>query len=105
MWRRVAAGIALASLCAMAVHAETIRVRAETLTFDPASIAVHPGDMVEWTNADFIAHTATARDGRFDVLIMPGKTAHVVLATGAPVDYYCRFHPNMTGHIVVGGDR
>jgi plastocyanin len=52
-------------------------------------------------NADFIAHTAIARDGAWDVMLPPNATRSVVLKTAGTVDYYCKFHPNMTAQITV----
>jgi plastocyanin/cytochrome c5 len=34
--------------------------------FDPPTLEVKVGDVVEWKNADFVAHTATADDRSFD---------------------------------------
>ena len=80
---------------------------------DPASIMVqtgpsrrrgvtaHVGDTIEWVNKDFILHTATARDKSFDVKIPANATASFTLKQAGEIDYYCRVHPNMTGHISV----
>jgi plastocyanin len=73
----------------------------EKLGFIPAQVTAHVGDTIEWVNGDFVAHTATARDGAWDVLIPVNATRSVVLKTPGVVDYYCRFHPNMTGQISV----
>ena len=35
----------------------------EKLAFVPAQVSAHVGDTIEWVNADFVAHTATARNG------------------------------------------
>jgi plastocyanin len=51
------------------VRADTIQVKMEKLGFVPAEITAHVGDTIEWVNSDFVAHTATARDGSWDVLI------------------------------------
>jgi plastocyanin len=50
-------------------RADTIQVKMEKLTFVPPEITAHVGDTIEWVNSDFVAHTATARDGSWDVLI------------------------------------
>lgn len=92
--------VVLASLAGMA-HAEVIQIRIENLAFAPQQISAHVGDTIEWLNADFIAHTATARNGAFDVTIAPNSSQSVVLKADGAVDYYCKFHPNMTGHITV----
>jgi len=51
------------------VRADTIQVKMEKLGFVPAEITAHVGDTIEWVNSDFVAHTATARNGSWDVLI------------------------------------
>jgi plastocyanin len=84
------------------VRADTIHAKLDKLAFAPADITAHVGDTIEWVNSDFVAHTATARDGAWDVLIPAGGKKSVLLKTEGTVEYYCRFHPNMTGRIVVG---
>jgi len=61
----------------------------------PAEASAKVGDTIEWVNKDVLAHTATARNGDFDVTIPPKQTVTLVLKKGGAVDYYCRFHPNM----------
>lgn len=51
-----------------------------------------------------LAHTATARNGDFDVTIAPGKTATLVIRKAGDVAYYCRFHPNMVAHLTASQD-
>ena len=82
-------------------RADTIQVKMEKLAFVPAEVTAHVGDTIEWVNSDFVAHTATARDGSWDVLIPVNAKKTVVLKTEGTVDYYCKFHPNMTGKILV----
>jgi hypothetical protein len=48
------------------------------------------------SNTDFVAHTATARDGAWDVVIPVNATKGVVLKAEGTVD---KFHPNMTGRV------
>ena len=83
------------------VRAETIQVKMEKLGFVPPEITAHVGDTIEWVNSDFVVHTATARDGSWDVLIPVNAKKTVVLKAEGTVDYYCKFHPNMTGKILV----
>ena len=82
-------------------RAATIQVKMEKLGFVPANITAHVGDTIEWINSDFVAHTATARDGSWDVLIPVNAKKTVVLTAEGTVEYYCKFHPNMTGRISV----
>jgi len=81
-------------------QAETITVTIEKLVFSPADIKAKVGDTVEWVNKDVLAHTATVKGG-WDVMIPAKKTASLVLKKAGAVEYYCRFHPNMKGHITV----
>jgi plastocyanin len=81
--------------------AETIRVEAKGLIFSPAALTAHVGDTIEWVNADFVAHTATARNGEWDVTLPPHTTGRTVLNVPGKLEYYCRYHPNMKGQITV----
>lgn len=85
------------ALGAMAVpaHAATIQVVMENLVVSPAEVSAKVGDTVEWINEDVFAHTATARNGDFDVTMPPKKTVTSVLTKAGTVEYYCRYHPNM----------
>ena len=89
--------LALLSLAAMAVpaHAATIQIVMENLVISPAETSVKVGDTIEWINKDIFAHTATARNGDFDVMMPPNKTVTSVVKKAGTVEYYCRFHPNM----------
>ncbi len=78
----------------------TVRVTIEKMAFVPADIEVRAGQTIEWTNKDRVAHTATVKDG-WEVMVPPGKSATRVVEASDNVDYYCRFHPNMTGRITV----
>lgn len=80
---------------------EVVKVSVGDLVFAPAEITVHVGDTVEWDNADFVEHTATAKDGDWDVAIAAGETGRVELHRAGTIAYYCRFHPHMTGTIKV----
>jgi plastocyanin len=53
-------------------------------------------------NTDFLAHTATARSKEWDVMILPNRTGRITLKRTGSIEYYCRFHPNMSGRISVG---
>lgn len=95
----ILAGVALAALAAGAARAETVAVTIKGMTFTPATVTVHVGDTIVWTNEDFVAHTATARDKAWDVLIAAGKTGSLTVTTPGTVAYYCRFHPMMVGEV------
>ncbi|HZZ85593.1 MAG TPA: c-type cytochrome [Anaeromyxobacteraceae bacterium] len=70
--------------------------------FKPQTLEVHAGDVIEWKNADFTAHTATADDRRFDTGDLPaGASGRVVLKQKGRFPYFCRYHVSMKGVVVV----
>jgi plastocyanin len=85
-------------------EAATIQVTIAKLAFSPAEITAKVGDTIEWTNNDFVAHTATARDKSFDVVIPAHGAGSVVIKAAGNVDYFCRFHPMMKGKIQVNAN-
>jgi plastocyanin len=94
--RRVLLALALAlTVFAVPAHAATIQIVMQDLVFAPAEVSAKVGDTIEWVNKDVFAHTATARNGDFDVSLPPKKTVTSVLNKAGTVEYYCRFHPNM----------
>ena len=100
----IAAAMALSAAMAGAAHAaEVVQVRMKALVYTPTTISVHVGDTIEWINDDFVAHTATARNGDWDINIPPNATRRVVLSHAGTVQFYCRFHPNMKGEVSVLG--
>jgi plastocyanin len=93
--------LAALALVSPAIAGETIHVTINQLKFDPPKISAHVGDTIEWVNKDFVAHTATARNKDWDVTIPAKGIGRVTLKRAGDVAYFCRFHPNMTGEIVV----
>ncbi len=102
-WVLAGCVVIASSMISVPAHAEMIQVTIDGLIFSPAKITAKIGDTVVWRNKDIVAHTATARGG-FDVMIEPGKSASLVLTKIGSVEYYCRFHPNMLGRIIVAPD-
>lgn len=86
--------VALLSM-AVPAHAATIEITMENLVISPAEVSAKVGDTIAWINKDVFAHTATAKNGDFDVTLPPKKSATSVLKKAGTVDYYCRYHPNM----------
>ena len=92
--RQIVLALAL-SVIAVPAHAATIEIVMQDLVFAPSEVSAKVGDTIEWVNKDVFAHTATARNGDFDVNLPPKKTVSSVLNKAGIVEYYCRFHPNM----------
>ena len=97
MPRRVASIALAVAFLSMVVpaHAATIQITMENLVISPAEMSAKVGDTIEWINKDVFAHTATAKNGDFDVNLPAKKSATFVVKKAGTVDYYCRYHPNM----------
>ncbi|MGJ0621497.1 MAG: cupredoxin domain-containing protein [Methylocystis sp.] len=85
----------------LASASESARVVIADLEFKPSVVTVRIGDTVTWINKDFVEHTATSREGAFDVATPKSRPAHWRARKVGEFSYYCRLHPNMTGTIRV----
>lgn len=87
-------------------NGKTIAVEATEFAFDPATIGADAGETIELTltNAGEIEHSFTI-DDVVDVEAEGGEQATMSFtAPDAPVDFYCKFHPDqMQGQLAVGG--
>jgi plastocyanin len=92
--RNVLFALALAA-SAVPAQAATIQIVMQDMGIAPAEVSARVGDTIEWVNKDVFAHTATARNGEFDVNLPPKKTGTSVLSKAGTIEYYCRYHPNM----------
>lgn len=99
-WAAAALVFAIVTVATPA-FAETIIVTIENLSFKPAEVQAKVGDTVVWVNKDVLDHTATARDKSFDIVQPAKKSVSQTLTKAGSFDYYCRYHPNMTGRLVV----
>ena len=73
-------------------------------TFDPATVEVKVGDTVTWTNQDGVPHTATQNpsgSGFQSGAIQGGESYSFTFEEAGEFAYFCEFHPNMSGTIVV----
>ena len=95
------AALVLCWLGSVSAHAETIQITIDKLVFAPADVTAKVGDTVEWVNNDILAHTATATNKDWDVMIAPKKSGTLVLRKAGAFDYFCKYHPNMKGRITV----
>jgi plastocyanin len=65
---------------------------------------VQVGETLVVTNADAARHTFTAVDGTFDSgPLSTGDTFEFMFTEPGEFDFFCNFHPSMTGTIVVTG--
>lgn len=80
---------------AKAVHVIVL----DKMVFGPMPTGVRAGDIIEWVNHDIFEHSATARDGSFDIDLKPGATVRTTAKAGS-FPFFCKFHPGMTGTLV-----
>jgi plastocyanin len=83
--------------------AEEVPVDIRNFSFNPNPVEVAVGGTVTWTNQDAVPHTATAeqRDVLQSGAIAPGSSFSQTFTTAGEFPYFCEFHPNMTGTIIV----
>ena len=102
--RRLFAGAILAAATLTTVAgapAKVVQVVIDRAAFANVTETLTIGDTIEWVNKDIVDHTATAKNKAWDVLIPAGKKVRLVLKKAGTIDFYCRYHPNMTGTLVI----
>jgi plastocyanin len=104
MLAKVSLGIAALSamlVLAPAASAAEYQITMAKMKFGAAPAVLHVGDVIVWRNDDIFRHTATARDKSFDVDLPPKSERRMTIEKAGAVDFYCRFHPAMTGRLDV----
>ena len=100
-WVLAAIVAGLVSGASISALAATLQISMVNLEIAPVEVSAKVGDTIEWVNKDAFAHTATAKDGGFDVMLPPRKSGSLVLKKAGTFEYYCRFHPNMKATLTV----
>ena len=59
------------------------------------------GDTIVWENRDIFRHTATAKDGSFNVDLVAGKKGSTLLRKPGAIAFSCKYHPGMRGVLQV----
>jgi plastocyanin len=99
-------GIAPVSAASKVKHAATTQAHRvhviviDKMQYGPMPTGVRAGDIIEWTNKGILEHSATGRDGHFDVDLKPGTSGRITATAGTLV-FFCKFHPTMTATLVV----
>lgn len=82
------------------VRAHVVEIR--EFRFEPSNLVVSAGDTIRWINRDPVPHTATARDTTWDSgRIAAGGEWQMVATASRTADYFCVYHPTMTGTVRV----
>ena len=83
--------------------AGAVMVDVRDFAYNPDPIEVAIGGTVTWTNQDAAPHTATGvdKDALQSGTLNQGASYSQSFATAGEYPYFCEFHANMTGTIVV----
>ena len=77
-------------------------VRMAGSRFEPATLTAAAGTTIRWFNDDALPHTVTAADSSWDSgNLAPGGAFERRFDSPGTYAYLCRYHPGMTGTIVV----
>jgi plastocyanin len=82
----------------------TGQVSIANFAFSPSAISVKVGTTVTWTNNDSMTHTVTSTSGPTSFDSGPrtaGQTFSYTFASTGTWNYWCSFHPSMTGTVTV----
>lgn len=93
--------LAFLTLVAACASPETRHVAIRDLAFQPSDLEVSVGDTVVWTNHDIVPHTVTFGDGEGRDEVPAGGTFRIIVTAGDTLAYVCRYHPTMTGRLIV----
>jgi plastocyanin len=81
----------------VAAAPQTHVVIIEKMKFGMLPAGLKAGDTIVWDNRDMFRHTATARDGSFNVDLPPGAKGKTFVRKAGAIAFLCKYHPGMTG--------
>ena len=91
----MAAALALTASAQGAENGKQFTVLMNNMNFGQMPGQVHIGDTIIWSNQDTVQHSATARDGSFDIRLQPGQKGRTVLKKAGKIAVDCLYHPTM----------
>lgn len=95
------ASLPLVGAAAANTDPPTHSIEMQKMRFGPIPGNIREGDRNVWINRDIVAHTATARDGSFDVEVPSGGSAAMIAGSAGTIAFYCRYHPGMRGSLMI----
>ena len=72
-------------------------VSIDKMKFGAMPAGVKAGDTIVWDNRDLFRHSATARDGSFNVDLPAGTRGKAIVRKPGAIAFTCKFHPGMRG--------
>lgn len=88
----------------VAAAPQEFQVTVAEFKFDPATLEIHVGDTVTWTNKDSFPHDVTqlpAGSGFSSPQFGKGDSYSFTFDTPGTYNYYCALHPIMLGTVIV----
>ena len=70
-------------------------VTMEKMKFGAVPSGVKVGDTILWVNKDMFRHTATAKDGSFNIDLPAGAKGKTVVRKAGAIASTCKYHPGM----------
>lgn len=84
--------------------AATISVKIVSGAFQPASLSISSGDVVQWTNNTSVNRQVVADDGSFvSSTLKPGQTYSFTFKAAGSYAYHDGLHPSVKGSVAVKG--
>ena len=90
------------SMAAAAPRTHVVTI--EKMKFGALPADVRAGDTIIWDNRDMFKHTATAKDGSFDIDLPAGARGTIIVKKTGAIAILCRFHPGMRAMLKVGAN-
>ena len=87
------------SMAAAAPRTHVVTI--EKMKFGALPADVRAGDTIIWDNRDMFKHTATARDGSFNVDLPAGAKGKTGVRKAGAIAFMCKYHPGMRGVLKV----
>ncbi|HEV2747028.1 MAG TPA: cupredoxin domain-containing protein [Allosphingosinicella sp.] len=72
------------------------------MRFGPIPAGIKAGDVIVWVNRDVVPHTATSREGGFDVDLPARQSRRMTVTRAGTFAFFCRYHPGMRGTLTAG---
>jgi plastocyanin len=79
----------------------TYTVGIDNMKFGAVPAGLHPGDVIVWENRDIFRHTATAKDGSFNIDLPVRTKGKTVVKKAGAIPFFCKYHPGMKGVLKV----
>jgi plastocyanin len=103
--RRALLGAAMLAALPLAAAPAAGAPTVHTIVIDRMKFGTPPpnlraGDVILWVNRDVFRHSATARDGSFNLDLPPRTSGRTLVKRKGEIAFFCKYHPGMKGVVV-----